>query len=502
MLKTIKNISDIGLATLKLKKSSSQLIQSKSQMAIIKLLGAEKGMALKFAQMIGSQKSDDSLQSVIEGTDITAIVLNDVIPVISERLGCSSDEVFETIEEAKWVASIGQVHPCTLKNHSGDYVIKFQYPGIKKVLKNQLKLMGVMGNIGDKTKLKKWGFDISDYITTFEGALDAETDYKIELANLQKFIHLNKTRSIKVPRPVEEYCTADLLVTTRMSGITIADFSKTATVQDKKRIAESFLINYLDQLLNDGFVQGDSHKGNFYIDQDEIVFLDFGHFLTLTAKEKTALFYLFHGVVNHDLSNELGILTELGFNLEKLHTIENRIPVLLETILAPFSQNIPYSFYDKDLKMQIDNIVGEEKWWFRASGNARFFQILRSLMGPYSIVKDLGIPVNWHQCAKEVLSKVSPVTSIIQVSSNEIKPIAKHLRIEVYKESIMTVDLTLPSRAIFNLEDLIDETVKSVIIREGLSIKDIMNKAIAQNVCPMTLFEFQQKNKKYKVYLK
>ena len=54
MLKTIKNLSGLALQSVILKKSDDQFLDKKSAQMIIQLLGQERGIALKIAQMMGS----------------------------------------------------------------------------------------------------------------------------------------------------------------------------------------------------------------------------------------------------------------------------------------------------------------------------------------------------------------------------------------------------------------------------------------------------------------
>ncbi|MFT6633546.1 MAG: putative unusual protein kinase regulating ubiquinone biosynthesis (AarF/ABC1/UbiB family) [Bacteriovoracaceae bacterium] len=502
MFKTVKNVTNLAIESLKLRSTDSDLLKNKSVDAILNLLAGEKGIALKIAQVLGSNSDNLSeLSEVAKGVNLTAIPLEEIKTEIESSLGNAVNELFDEIEEAKWVASLGQIHPCTLKGKLGNYVIKVQYPGIQEKIQDQLKLMGLFGKLGGKTRLRKWGFDIGDYLDNFDLSLKNEMNYLHELKNLKKFNQFNLNRNILSPEPVEVLARENILVTRMMPGVSIDEFVQSSSIGEKKRIAEDLLMVYMEQLLFDGFIQGDTHKGNFYIHNCKLVFLDFGHFITLTETEVNALQNLLQQIVDGQIVNPLGILKDVGFDLEKLRSIEDSIPLILENLFKPFIYNQTFDLKTWDAKADIDKIIGEQRWWFRSSGNARFFQLLRSFLGPYLIIKDLGIPINWHQCAKEVLSKLNIVDEIELIEPLNISPTAKNLRIEVFRDGNKTVDLFLPARSTMNLESLLDDKVKASIESKGYDIKHIKEHAMACNLAPMILFELEEDEKKYRVFL-
>lgn len=502
MFDSLKNSTKLIFHSLKIKGKGDDLLESKSMQIILNLLASERGLAIKIAQVLGSRDINaDALRGVTVGHHLIAIPRTEILEIIEKSLASNWQDLFDKIEEAKWVASLGQVHPCKLKGKNGDYVIKVQYPGIHEKIQEQLKLLGLFGLVGGKTKLRKWGFDIEDYLMNFEDSLECELDYFQEWQNLKIFKKFNQTRDLLLPEPVDELIRKNILVTSYMPGVSIDEFINNAALHEKRKVGEQFLIFYLQQLLEDGFVQGDTHKGNYYIYNNKIVFLDFGHFLTLTPQEINALHLLLAGISSGKLTNYLGILTQLGFNLDKLKTIEERIPLILDVLFRPFTQNRSFDLSSWDPQNEIEQIIGEEKWWFRSAGNARFFQLLRSFYGPYLIIKDLKVPINWYQCLCEVLVKLKSANLIDEITPETINPNSEYLRIEVFKLNQKTVDLYLPAKAIFNLENLLDDKIKKSIEAKGIDLKQITTKALKSNLAPMPLFELAEENKFYKVYL-
>jgi predicted unusual protein kinase regulating ubiquinone biosynthesis (AarF/ABC1/UbiB family) len=509
MLKTIKNLSGLALQSVKLKKSDDQFLDQKSARMIVQLLGQERGIALKIAQMMGSNDAAmEEFKKLTEGENLQAIPLEEIGPVIQERMNGKVDDYYERVEEAKWVASLGQVHRCKLKNREGMFALKVLYPGIKKRLEDQLKLLGLFGMFGSKTKLKKWGFDISDYLENFEEALDKETNYEHEAKNLQKFHQFNRNRDIFYPEVIEELSSSELLVTTLMSGMTVEGYTNFAEHRSKKSFCENFLMTFLRQLLIDGFIQGDTHSGNFYIHQDKPVYLDFGHFLELTEKEKAALINIMEMLVSDRTYPILPIMGDVGFDTEKLKIIEEKLPVFVQVMFKPFLLNSPFSLEAWKPKEDIESLLGENKWWIRSSGDARFFQLVRSFWGVFMLLRQVGTPINWHQCAREVLAEAavsigqSPakiLSSNLSMDNSKIE--SKNLSVQVYRDGKVTVNLTFPSKAVFHLEELVDNETSKKLAERSIDIQTIKDEAIKKNLAPHTLFELVDENKKFLVRL-
>lgn len=507
MFKTIKNFSGLAFQAIKLRNSDDEFLNRKTAQLIVQLLGQEKGIALKIAQMLGSSdEALDEFRRLTAGQDLQAIPLKEIGPVIQDRLNGKVDEYFERVEEAKWVASLGQVHRCLLKHHQGDFVLKVLYPGIKERLTSQLKLLGFLGKFGSETKLKKWGFDISDYLQNFETALEKETDYRHELKNLEKFDRFNVGREILYPIAIKELCTSELLVTSFMTGSPVEMFAQVADPKGKKEFSERLFLTYLRQLLLDGFIQGDTHAGNFYVHLNQPVFLDFGHFLELNEIEKLALQKMVANVVAGTSFPTIDLMGDLGFDTDKLKIIETKLPLFISAMFRPLFENQNFSLQSWQPKKDIESILGDDKWWIRSSGNARFFQIVRSFWGLFLILKQVGGTFNWHMCAREVLSQTgidmsNTSRNIESENLPSMDSISTHLKVKVFRDGKLTVDLTFPAKAVFQLEGLIDEETQQKLRDRDIDLNLIKSKALQSNLEAQVLFELSDGPKSFKVEL-
>ena len=124
------------------------------------------------------------------------------------------------------------------------------------------------------------------------------------------------------------------------------------------------------------------------------------------------------------------------------------------------------------------------------------------------LLRQVGTPVNWHQCAREVLSEAaisigqSPakiLSSNLSIDSSKIE--SKNLSVQVYRDGKVTVNLTFPSKAVFHLEELVDHETSKKLAERSIDIQTIKDEAIKKNLAPHTLFELVDENKKFLVRL-
>lgn len=479
------------------------MFKEKIAISILNAFGADKGIAIKAMQIMGSsEESLDFYKRVAESNKFDPIPLNNVRKVVDESDPDLINKNFIQIEEADWVASLGQVHKCRLKDYSDDYVIKILFPDVRKKVEKQLKALGMFASVGAATKLKKWNFDIEDYKRSFKEALDKEMNYKLEASNLLKFHKLNEKRNLLYPRVVQDLSGDNFITMSRVEGEKITDFEKNGSWENKRDFSKVLLNSYLRQLLDDGFVQGDTHKGNYYVSEARPVFLDFGHYLELNENERRALVALLKMAMKNDYVNPQQHLEVLGFDLDKISLIEEKVPHLLNAIFFGFTQNRPLDLSHWTPGKDVNQVLGEQKWWFRSAGSGKFFQLIRSFHGIYNIIKGLDVKLNWYQHLINVIGyvKLDTVSSIKnEIFSNPRE--AKHLKIIFYRDGKKKVDLAMPARAVKNLEELVSEDLLETILEQGHDLSKIKEKAMASGLSPGPLFELEDQNRTIKVYL-
>jgi hypothetical protein len=492
MLKTLKNNAKIAYSALKLKSLEDQHYDQKVQQEILNLLSTERGLSLKIAQMINS----DLQQNITEGKVNFYLEQSDIETILENELGAFYQELTLDFEDYK-VASLSQVH--FAKDHEGvEYALKIQYPDIRNKIQSQLKTLGLIGHLGAKTKLRKWGFDISSYLKEFHEVLLGEIDYKKEIESLETFSRLFPSRCPKVYR---EFSTEKVIVLERIRGESFFEIQQKGKIHLNEFYSLQILKTFFEGLLVHGFIQGDNQPGNFIFADSKVCFIDFGNMIQLTTKERLAFVHLFNEIIN-DGTNYSSALIALGFDKEKLSHLGKKINLLVDTIFDPLRSNFPVNFKTWNMSQEVSDILGEDKWWFRASGSSRSFQMVRSFIGLFSLIQKFGVMIPIRKLVSQVLSEVEwVILEPICFDQFVLPSKATHLNVVVTKQGKESVNLKMPARVIFELEDMIDEDVLAKLQENDYDIDEIKNMAIAEGLSPQVLFELEEKDKHYLVRL-
>ncbi|MCB9063184.1 MAG: AarF/ABC1/UbiB kinase family protein [Halobacteriovoraceae bacterium] len=476
-------------------------LKEKALNIISNYFGQEKGIFLKIAQMAGtSSESMEEYKNLSLGTELKAIPLSEIKNYIEQSLKHCIDDLFLSFDEAKWVASLGQVHLCKFKNDTGIYAAKVLYPKINEKINEQIRLLGFIGHIGANTKLKKWGFDVHEYIAEMTNSLDIETNYTIEKNNIKKFNELNSHRDIIFPN-VHEFSTDKVLITTYCEGISLDIFQVKATHKQKEEFSRKLLTAYLQQFFLDGFFQGDTHKGNFYVKDSTPIFFDFGHFLTLNKERKNSFNKMIVEILKGNLNLDLNEYSKIGFDPVKLSYIQEYLPVIISSIFMPFLLDEVFDLHNWEISKEINKNLDNKKWWFRSSGNAFVFQLIRSLMGLFTILKDYGAPLNYRKVLIKALSLEKK--SLIESSLYQINTLPEefNLKIQISKNNKKIVDLTFPYRAVSNLEDFIDFELNEKLIARNIDISKIKKEILNEEPQEKILFQLEEGEKNFKVFI-
>jgi hypothetical protein len=204
--------------------------------------------------------------------------------------------------------------------------------------------------------------------------------------------------------------------------------------------------------------------------------------------------------------NYLGHFQKLGFDLSKLQYFQNTLPSLLEILFDPFLQNSPFELKRWNLEERINNLLGENKWWFRSSGDSGFLEFLKSFFGIIKVIEYLEININWQKCFNQILIEfnMNEIESKLSVFPNTIPQsvdLAKQLVIQVFKNGKEHVKVELPAGTFFDLENLIQEEIKQKLYERRIDISKIKFEYLKNGLIPGKVFELNDNTTKFCVYL-
>ncbi|QBS39387.1 AarF/ABC1/UbiB kinase family protein [Nocardia sp. CS682] len=185
-------------------------------------------------------------------------------------------EVFAEFEsEPIGAASIGQVYRARLTDGRA-VAVKVQYPGIDVAVRADLKnlslvmrmLRTVAPAIADHALFRELTTHFAD-----------ETDYRAEAEHHRLVADIYRDHPfIRIPEVVTELCTARVLVTELVEGLS---FDEIVALPDpeRDRVGEILHRFYLGTMAREHCFSGDPHPGNILLAADgKVAFLDFGLF--------------------------------------------------------------------------------------------------------------------------------------------------------------------------------------------------------------------------------
>ncbi len=255
---------------------------------------------VKFGQMLSTRR--DLIPPDI--ADELARLQDRVPPFPSEQFvatlerayGKPVDQVFLSFErEPVASASVAQVHFAALPD-GRPVAIKVLRPGIGEIIDHDLGLMQTAAMLVEKLWSDGKRLRPRAVVGEFEKTLKDELDLSREAANCSQlrrnFLH---SPLLKVPEVHWDWCTAEVMVMERMSGIPIAQTDRlVAAGIDLKKLSRAGVELFFTQVFRDAFFHADMHPGNIFVATDPAGFgkyiaLDFGIVGTLSETDQSYL---------------------------------------------------------------------------------------------------------------------------------------------------------------------------------------------------------------------
>lgn len=382
---------------------------------ITQTLSQLKGAAMKAGQLLSLDASDFLPKEVTEilsqlQAKATAHPTDEMLAVLQSEL---PPETFAKIknfsEKPVASASIGQVHSAEI---DGQVVaIKIQYPGVSNSVDADLKILKTVAETFLRVSGKK--IDLGPTFAELREVLLRETDYEIELENLARYQNLLSSKpGYKIPAPLKEFSSKKVLTMTWMNGVQIRDWIKTNPPEVHrmtmaKRILDLFCFEFADW----GFVQTDPNFGNFLVDGDQLVCLDFGAALdydeTFRKTYAELLKVLSGGTVEEVFASAV--------NFQLLDPREGKAAQkafhhLMRVSFEPFQPDLqPFDFSNQDFETRTkDANLNFSKLLEFSPPPRRLLFLHRKLGGVFNLTKLLNVRVDLRPYWDKMIRRVSP----------------------------------------------------------------------------------------------
>lgn len=366
-----------------------------------KTLSELKGGPLKVAQMLSIDKNllPTAYADVFSQAQYSAPPLSYplVVKTFRREFGKGPLELFDTFEkEACNGASIGQVHRATKNGKT--YAVKVQYPGIADSMESDLKLVKPLALRMFDLKSE----EVEPYFKEVEERLLEETDYELEL---ERSVALGKKLSqiedLTFPNYYQELSTSKILTMDWMDGVPLDKFADAEQEPAwRNRISQALWDFYDFQVHELKIFHADPHPGNFLVNENGLVALDFG----CVKQVSDEYYFKYFRLLDSRCAKDRSFLEESLRDLELIlpHDTESDVQLLLDNyqestalLSRPFKVET-FNFGDESYLKEIyefgekSNENKQLRKLNRARGSADALYLTRAYFGLYNLMARIG----------------------------------------------------------------------------------------------------------------
>lgn len=260
-------------------------------------VGELKGSVLKAAQILslyGEYYLPEEVNEVLKKVQSQSHYLawEKIHSLIPDNLKSELD-----IEETPLAAaSIGQVHRAKIKKTGEVVVLKIQYPGIKKAIDLDMKMIKTFLSMA---KLLPKKMNLDPIYGEIKKVLMEEMDYEHEARKHEEYIKLmHDVPGCYVPKIYPEFCSERVIVSEYIDGIPLSTL-KGLTQNERNKLGTTLFRLFLQEIFRGHLIQTDSHPGNYLYRNGEVVLIDFGACLTypenILGQYRKLIGELYHG---------------------------------------------------------------------------------------------------------------------------------------------------------------------------------------------------------------
>ncbi len=303
----------------------------------------------------------------------------------------------EIDREPVGAASLGQVHSAVVKATGEKLALKAQYPGVKKAIDSDLKVLRLLLKAGN------WVPFTPALDRIFEEArvlLHQEVDYEMEFKLTEKYHQLfGSDPRFVVPRPIARYSSSEVLATTFEEGVPLDSEEVLSLSQSRRdRLGESFFELFLKEVFEFHFLQTDPHFGNFRVRidpqgvRDQIICFDFGAARPLSEDFLNRYATLVRSLVAGDAAASRKALIALEFIDEASDATQfQKLYELCGILMEPVMTGAEYDWNKSDLAMR--SLAGSRYFIFQPNIRlppTEMISLNRKAGGIYILMSKLG----------------------------------------------------------------------------------------------------------------
>lgn len=263
-------------------------------------------------------------------------------PIICAELGCENiEEVFDDFDRNPVAAgSIGQVYKARIKETGEVVAIKVQRPNIKKAIKADIEIIGMIVKQLHERVEELRPYDLPSIVESTGNGIMQELDFTIEANNAGLFNSLNPYDEVFAPKVFDQYTSERISVFEWVDGR--PPWDPAIPEERRKKLARSGGKSVFEQIVISGFFHADPHGGNVIITDDgRLCFIDWGLAGQLTREMRYFLADLFSAIAKNDPEKvcRVGMLMAQGKTRIDPTKLEQEVGFVLRQYRAKFDQN-------------------------------------------------------------------------------------------------------------------------------------------------------------------
>jgi predicted unusual protein kinase regulating ubiquinone biosynthesis (AarF/ABC1/UbiB family) len=375
------------------------------------VLGSLKGPMMKIAQFLSTVPDALPPEIAKELATLQANAPPMGWPFVRRRmaseLGPAWESKFKSFEhEAAAAASLGQVHRAVLPD--GQRVAcKLQYPDMASAVEADLRQLKIAMSL--YRRMDSALENEEAYIELSE-RLREELDYLREASQQRLYgIMLRGVPGVRVPVPVEGYCTRRLLTMSWLDGRAIQ-----ARIDEDAAYARALFRAWYVPFYRYAMIHGDPHLGNYQVHTDApenggfgINLLDFGVVRVFEPRFVSGVIMLYEAVRDNSLDKAAEAYRIWGFKDLKRETVEV-LNIWARFLYEPLTQDRVRLIQESDDPQYGRKVAEEVHAGLKRTGGVRIpreFPLMdRSAIGLGAAFLRLNAKLNWHELFQELIA--------------------------------------------------------------------------------------------------
>jgi predicted unusual protein kinase regulating ubiquinone biosynthesis (AarF/ABC1/UbiB family) len=332
---------------------------------------------------------------------------------MASELGPAWESKFKSFEhEAAAAASLGQVHRAVLPD--GQRVAcKLQYPDMASAVEADLRQLKIAMSL--YRRMDSALENEEAYIELSE-RLREELDYLREASQQRLYgIMLRGVPGVRVPVPVEGYCTRRLLTMSWLDGRAIqARIDEDPPEEERAAYARALFRAWYVPFYRYAMIHGDPHLGNYQVHTDApenggfgINLLDFGVVRVFEPRFVSGVIMLYEAVRDNSLDKAAEAYRIWGFKDLKRETVEV-LNIWARFLYEPLTQDRVRLIQESDDPQYGRKVAEEVHAGLKRTGGVRIpreFPLMdRSAIGLGAAFLRLNAKLNWHELFQELIA--------------------------------------------------------------------------------------------------